>query len=474
MVKPSEVPPIRFPNEGSIKVGTVPIKEEMHFPLYVLYNATYDAGNDYAGLAVRLEYNTPAFDIGTLGNTGAIVWSSIGNPNSYNAMTTNAALLRMNLLSVKMFNYTADQYKGGRLYVMQYATSDNSGGFNLPATIASITLSPMCKVIRADNIPDSYEFVLGPTFVGQLDFTFPQTTGGSKVGSSLVFLFQTPHSSVTANVVEIKATLMYEYIPETTYQVVAETAASKVSLDTVSTVSDALSAKTSAGGNQGSSLPGIFDRVFDFGTKLYSIGKTVWDYAESISTVAEGLFAFLKPAHRQDLLLAHRQYVSALNYYSRKYHMPADAYCYQVNYFFGDFKYHNGLSFDSSDPPQYAQDMHRFLSAVIRPNVTPRVALQFQIPDVEYYLLDNEVKEPFTIDDGTLLCGQAQAASLEDRDGLEYLTHIAYNAYISGSPPALFFLYNGGLVSQALHSPSLTVVLPPIPEEPIDESEHKF
>jgi len=297
IAEPSKTDAIRFPMEEDLKVGSVPVKETMNFTGVALSNTTFDAANGFMAFALQDMYQQPMYVGSAISNTGVITWSSIGSPSSYTSMTTNAALLRLNVVSIKFFDFTAELYKAGRVFMLQYQ-SQSASGITYPASVAQIVQNPMTKPMPLAKFKQTTEFVVNKEKISQLDFGYPTVPVDNDRSSVLIALVIYPLVTAGAAVpqaVEGILTMHYEYVPYTNYQILTEPAASRVDSEALNTVDDAIASATQAGGNQSADGPGFLERAVDIGKDIWNIANDVWDYASPLVEMVTGLFSFLGP-----------------------------------------------------------------------------------------------------------------------------------------------------------------------------------
>lgn len=284
MSEPSKCDPIRLPNTGDLRMGTVPVKERMRWTLPAVTNDVWAAGNAYAGVAISLQYSLPAFQLTSLSNTGTVVWSSVGTPNAYSAMMTNAATMRLNACSVRYIDFQANLYRGGRLFTISYQSEQPAGGssYVLPASLSEITANPTTFSANEQKIQNG-EWVVTKNDYHQLYFGFPSMITGL-AGRKMILLFvfprpQGPNTPPPVNV-QVEVTLQYEYVPMPQFQVLTDPRASLVTEATLSEVTDEIAAKTGGDSNQASTPAGLVKRAIALGKQFGALAKDTWDYAQ--------------------------------------------------------------------------------------------------------------------------------------------------------------------------------------------------
>jgi hypothetical protein len=314
MANPSKCSPIRFPNLGDLKVGTSPWREKYQFALPFYNNGTYSTAYVYGGLALFNWYYAPSYVVTGLGNTGALTWSSTGQPSSYTAINTNAARMRMNAVSAKLFSFEPTLYDSGRVAIIQFENYDSSG-VNFPATVASILNNPMTQIISIKELAKR-EFVVYNELNGQLDFVFPSSNASIYQSNSTVILFINPYNTsafLSGGAVQAEITLQAEYIPETSYQVLTTTAATNVSEDALQKASTLVTTGNEvAGGNNGIASKVSKTTLGD----LWDFAKDAWDFASPFVSAIGGFLGFLEPHIRsavKDALLIYQLELHALH-----------------------------------------------------------------------------------------------------------------------------------------------------------------
>lgn len=303
MFKPSETLPIRFPNVGDTRLGTVPIKEQMNFTPSLLSPAAFDTANDWCIFACGTNYYSPFYLVTSADASGNLTWGSVGNPKSYAAMTTNAALLRVNATSMKVMNTIPLLDLGGVAFILSWQAYDSNVTLQLPASIGAITQSPMCKRVAITKNFHNDEFVPNKETIAQEDWTPPTSQALNSQTNFIVIALQASH--IASMSITVMGTLAYEYVPETAYQILADTKSTVVPENVLATVNDAISSTNNAGSNTSSAGPGLWDRVKSVASEVGSVASDVWDFAQPYVSAIGSFLGFLEPdpLNRQSMLL---------------------------------------------------------------------------------------------------------------------------------------------------------------------------
>lgn len=319
--RPMDTPPIRFPNLGALKLGTVPFIDVGKFPLPKTTSAAFP-NKGYGIIAGTLGYGDPVW-LGQLDASGNIAWSSIGRPFSFPYMVTNgnANLLRVNAFGMRATNITPEMYRSLNIYYLNVMSYKQDAGaapvFYLPGTLLSILNNPLTKLHSGVNIPKYLELVPQPAQLEQTEFAYPQLliTDAQYRSDAVIAVIEYPVSIAGTGIDGANIVMQYriqaEYVPSYATQPYTDTKATNVSMDTLQTVN----------AMQTSSVPpdkqeaGLWDRVksvggemWDVGKKAVSVASDVWDFASPFVSDIAAFLGFLSPHKRSAVLHAFGEY----------------------------------------------------------------------------------------------------------------------------------------------------------------------
>lgn len=475
---PAEAEPIRYSNEGDLVAGTVPYSEQANVPLPFLKNVSFDTGNNFAVFYMKMTYISQYSYMGGggLANDGTITYTSGASPASYSTMVTNAALMRMNSISVKLTNFTPKQYEGGRLYILQYQ-ADTSAGLTAPPKVSTITTSPMAKLIPMANLTNvgkgsgDFEFVLNKQYMSQLDYQYPSWSGTAGSGQILAFVFIVPDVTGFTMVQGVNATftLMYEVIPTTAAQVLFDTKSTRVGEAAVQKMENVVNTATSdLGGNQAprpAGVPPAVDKIIKAADSLSGgLISKVDDFAAPLADAAESLFDGLF-GDGQASSASFLKYKDCLYNLHVKYpqYVTENDYLNCINYFCGSApktNKHSNKHVSSVVRSKKCDVIFSIVMCQVHQHIPRCVSMQHRkwYPDIAviptYYVSSDNLGPNWAIVSEWLeYSGQpvASLASAKPKTPLRQILSVALNARIEGGPdPTIVYDDEKGEHSQVI------------------------
>lgn len=475
MAAPSSNPPIRFPNQGDLQVGSTPYVDNMKFMVPLVYNAVYEAKQYFAGIMLRPEEKDPVYVITNLSNTGTLVWGSIGNPTSHTGLVNTAQINRTNVVGCRFENITEMMGKGGRMFSIQWQAEASAGVTNFPANIISITGNPKTKVVAAARPPKG-DFVAPRQQLSLLDWGFPAVSNSDADSAVQVILFSLPYDTSNWTQAMMCTTYIHgEFGPKTGNAVFYDTRASLVSEDAVARVSEAIGDY----GNNTGALPGLVKdvvntgkEVLGVGKKAWKVAKDVWDFSKPLVSAFSSALGFLDP-HMEQLFVSHllrfQQFVLKMHQ-AQPDVVTVALYQAACNWPLKDRykRSHSGRVIEYADNNQVrAIVAHAFDSLGIRdPIIVPKkmmrplIAPRVNLETLPSQCFNDEVKKEVWVDNSY---GFSYAPT-EEKD-IADITRYSYDAHLNAAtPPQLLFWRDDHLIAVTLEAPVQRAFVLPQPE----------
>lgn len=454
---PSKSMPLRMPNEGNVRLGTMPEMEKMAGTLPFFVNPTFDANNAYAFLVVYPAYYSPIWTITSLGNAGQLTGPvSVGTPGQYAGMVANAAVLRPNAVGASFKLWQINDAKGGLVYYQVLQALDSSGSFTAgwPASVTAAASMPGIHSMPLTSCREQ-EWVPPTEFLSQNDFNYPSLSGATNHPVGMMFLIKVPiTSTVTPGNVDYSVTLQYEMVPLATTQGLFDTKATVITADAMEDVNAAIADKTGGSSNQ-APTPGIIDKVvgvgkeiLGVGKKAWDVGKQVWDFAKPFASAIGGLFGFLSPEKESQMLnawiiyqkecLAFHQDMPLL--FDADFYMSAPAF-----FAHGLTDYHREKIVRNE---RYVNHHMAVLSHCLKsfsPFAVHHLASRHgDIPIPTYAFPENDTGD-FKISNSVIMADVAVVGSVGPAaDGFLPIVCISPFAYITTGPPSQLLFYSAG------------------------------
>lgn len=272
--QPSKVEAMQFPTPDGTSVATTPGKETMRVIIPVLRNTTYDANRAYALARLQMCYKDPYYQLNTLANDGGMSVGSIGSPYAYASLLANAAIFRLNAVSLKInSNNTANLYKNGRVYILYFNRESPTG--STPSNLGDIIQHPQTKQFPMSRIIGK-EYAVKFQDLLQMDFGLVNTSVNNINSNRLLFMvYQFDVIDMTANPLiqdlALDITLMWEFSPITQYSTLFDTKASLLTPDNMLSARQVADVSTAAAKKQGGTATNDSDW-----SQFKNAAKEVW------------------------------------------------------------------------------------------------------------------------------------------------------------------------------------------------------